>query len=79
MRILLVSQEYPPETAHGGIGSQTWTKAYELARRGRAGWEYARDNFSRQGFAEQFEAVLRKVAGPEASHPWNGATNGSSG
>jgi glycosyltransferase involved in cell wall biosynthesis len=34
MRICLVSQEYPPETAHGGIGSQTWTKAYELAARG---------------------------------------------
>ncbi len=30
MRICLVSLEYPPETAHGGIGSQTWTKAREL-------------------------------------------------
>ena len=34
MRICLVSQEYPPETARGGIGSQTWNKARELARRG---------------------------------------------
>ena len=34
MRICLVSQEFPPETAHGGIGSQTWTKARELAARG---------------------------------------------
>jgi glycosyltransferase involved in cell wall biosynthesis len=31
MRIALVSQEYPPETAHGGIGSQTYLKAHGLA------------------------------------------------
>jgi glycogen(starch) synthase len=34
MRICLVSQEYPPETAHGGIGSQTYNKARALAERG---------------------------------------------
>jgi glycosyltransferase involved in cell wall biosynthesis len=34
MRICLVSQEYPPETARGGIGTQTWNKAYTLARLG---------------------------------------------
>jgi glycosyltransferase involved in cell wall biosynthesis len=34
MRICLVSQEYPPETAHGGIGAQTYLKANGLARRG---------------------------------------------
>ncbi len=26
MRICFVSREYPPETAHGGIGSQTYLK-----------------------------------------------------
>lgn len=31
MRICLVSQEYPPESASGGIGTQTWNKAHELA------------------------------------------------
>lgn len=31
MRIALVSQEYPPETAHGGIGAQTYVKAHGLA------------------------------------------------
>src|SRR5207244_4050866 len=31
MRICLVSQEYPPETARGGIGSQTYNKAHALA------------------------------------------------
>jgi glycosyltransferase involved in cell wall biosynthesis len=31
MRVALASQEYPPETAHGGIGSQTYLKAHGLA------------------------------------------------
>jgi glycosyltransferase involved in cell wall biosynthesis len=34
MRLLLVSQEYPPETAHGGIGTQTHLKAQGLVSRG---------------------------------------------
>ena len=34
MRIALVSQEYPPETAHGGIATQTFAKARGLAARG---------------------------------------------
>ncbi|MFO0810200.1 MAG: glycosyltransferase family 4 protein [Gemmataceae bacterium] len=34
MNVCLVSQEYPPETPGGGIGSQTRTKAVALARLG---------------------------------------------
>lgn len=34
MRIALVSQEYPPETAHGGIATQTRQKAIGLKRLG---------------------------------------------
>ncbi|HEX9794814.1 MAG TPA: glycosyltransferase family 4 protein [Planctomycetota bacterium] len=34
MRILLVSQEFPPDTAHGGIATQTAAKAAGLAARG---------------------------------------------
>jgi glycosyltransferase involved in cell wall biosynthesis len=34
VRIALVSQEYPPETAHGGIGTQTYLKAHGLAALG---------------------------------------------
>lgn len=34
MRIALVSQEYPPETAKGGIGSQTYAKAHGLCALG---------------------------------------------
>ena len=34
INVCLVSQEYPPETAWGGIGTQTWIKANALARLG---------------------------------------------
>lgn len=34
MRIALVAQEYPPETAKGGIGTQTFLKAHGLASLG---------------------------------------------
>ena len=34
MRIALVSQEYPPHTAHGGIATQTHAKALGLAALG---------------------------------------------
>jgi glycogen(starch) synthase len=34
MRICLVSQEYPPETGGGGIGTQTYHKAQGLSARG---------------------------------------------
>jgi glycosyltransferase involved in cell wall biosynthesis len=34
MRIALVSQEYPPETAKGGLGTQTYLKAHGLIARG---------------------------------------------
>ena len=36
MRITLVSQEYPPETARGGIGTQTFVKAHGLAALGHS-------------------------------------------
>lgn len=34
MRLVLVSQEYPPETAKGGIGTQTYMKAHGLNQLG---------------------------------------------
>jgi glycosyltransferase involved in cell wall biosynthesis len=34
MRVCLVSYEYPPETADGGIGTQTWNKAHGLTKLG---------------------------------------------
>jgi glycosyltransferase involved in cell wall biosynthesis len=34
MNICLISQEYPPDTARGGIGTQTWNKARKLVMLG---------------------------------------------
>ncbi len=34
MKICLVSQEYPPETAWGGVGTQTWVKARGMTKLG---------------------------------------------
>src|SRR5437868_2196634 len=34
MNICLVSQHYPPDTAQGGVGTQTWNKAHALAALG---------------------------------------------
>src|SRR5438132_8094151 len=34
MRICIVSQEYPPETGGGGIGTQSYLKAHGLCARG---------------------------------------------
>jgi glycosyltransferase involved in cell wall biosynthesis len=34
MRICIVSQEYPPETARGGIGTQAYDKAHGMVARG---------------------------------------------
>ena len=34
MRLALVAQEYPPETANGGIGTQTHLEAHGLAALG---------------------------------------------
>src|SRR5437899_2639250 len=34
MRIILVSEEFPPDTARGGIGSQNWNKARAFAALG---------------------------------------------
>lgn len=36
MRICLVSQNYPPDTAHGGISTQTWNKAHALTALGHS-------------------------------------------
>lgn len=36
MRIALVSQEYPPDTAHGGMATQTLAKAHGLAALGHS-------------------------------------------
>ncbi len=65
MRIALVSQEYPPETARGGIGTQTYLKAHGLAALGHEVQVISRSaNGKRRSEAERGIPVLR-VAGFE--------------
>jgi glycosyltransferase involved in cell wall biosynthesis len=69
MRICLVSQEYPPETGGGGIGTQTYLKAHGLAARGHeitvvaASW----DRIQRRYHDDEIDVV--RVAEPSLSVP----------
>jgi glycosyltransferase involved in cell wall biosynthesis len=65
MNIAVVSQEYPPETAKGGLGTQAYAKASGLARRGhnvhvitRAGSE------ARPGVTQSDGKRVIRLAGP---------------
>ena len=57
MRICIVSQEYPPETAKGGIGTQAIAKARGLAKRGHDVEVISRSLDGRQ--AESFDNSIR--------------------
>jgi len=60
MKIALVSQEYPPETAHGGIGSQTYTKAHGLADLGHEVFVISRSiNSKRHEYRDNNICVIR--------------------
>ena len=48
----------------------------ELARRGRAGWEYARRNFTHRHFLDRFEQVLLRAAGGRTAHGEDGGPPG---
>lgn len=59
MKIALVSQEYPPETAKGGIGSQTYMKANGLARLGHQVFVISRSLSHRHEVSEGNLTVIR--------------------
>lgn len=65
MKICLVSQEYPPETGWGGIGTQTYLKAQGLSARGHevhvisASWTGAASTCRDGG------AVIHRIAAPD--------------
>jgi glycosyltransferase involved in cell wall biosynthesis len=60
MNIALVAQEYPPETARGGIGSQTFTKAQGLSSLGHNVFVISRSIDSlRHESIEGFVTVIR--------------------
>ena len=65
MKICLVSQEYPPQTGGGGIGTQTWLKAQGLSARGHevhvvsASWDKEARTYLDN------KAVVHRIAEPE--------------
>jgi glycosyltransferase involved in cell wall biosynthesis len=67
MKICLVSQEYPPETARGGIGTQTYFKAHGLASRGHEVCVLSRT--SEKGMVESFDKQVRVIRIPDAELP----------
>ena len=73
MRICLVSQEYPPETAHGGIGTQIWNRAHELVSRGHQVHVLScrRDPTRPPGTELDGEVIVHRMPPPgESREPW---------
>ena len=69
MRIALVSQEYPPDTAHGGIGSQTYLKAHGLARLGHRVHVLSHGtDGERRGYRDG-EVSVTRIPGPDYRLP----------
>jgi glycosyltransferase involved in cell wall biosynthesis len=69
MKICLVSQEYPPETGGGGIGTQTYLKAQGLTARGH---EVHVVSASWDGMARTYRdgaAVIHRIAEPRPALP----------
>src|SRR4051794_40600897 len=65
MTIALVSQEYPPETGGGGIGTQTYLRARGLAARGHTvhvvtmSWDEEYRTYADQG------ATIHRIGEPQ--------------
>src|SRR4051794_18353930 len=69
MKVCLVSQEYPPETGGGGIGTQTYLKARGLSARGH---EIHVVSLAAQGPVRVYkdvDAVVHRIAAPALSAP----------
>jgi glycosyltransferase involved in cell wall biosynthesis len=69
MRIALVSQEYPPETASGGIGTQAYQKAHWLADRGHEVYviSHSVDGIRRE--YEQGNVLVIRISGFDEALP----------
>ncbi len=69
MKICLISQEYPPETGGGGIGTQTYLKAQGLSALGHevhvvsASWDKEARTYSDGG------AIIHRIPEPELGVP----------
>jgi glycosyltransferase involved in cell wall biosynthesis len=63
MRIAIVSQEYPPETARGGIGSQAYAKAQLLTEFGHEVHVISRSPSLRRTFRETDGIKITRIPG----------------
>lgn len=69
MRVALVSSEYPPETAHGGIATQTHAKAVGLASLGHAVHVVSHSGDDRRHVAEAGGIEVIRIPGFDALMP----------
>ena len=69
MKIALISQEYPPETAHGGIASQTYSKAKGLAGLGHKVFVISRSITLERSEIVQENITVIRIPGMEAHIP----------
>jgi len=77
MTICLVSQEYPPETGGGGIGTQTYLRARGLSARGHVvhvvsmSWDTQDRTYADQGATvHRIGELVLDVPGYEQSTYW---------
>ena len=65
MRIALVAQEYPPETAKGGIASQTFAKAHGLVQLGHEVEVISRSLTKEKSYQESAGVKVTRIPGFE--------------
>jgi glycosyltransferase involved in cell wall biosynthesis len=66
MRIALVSQEYPPETAKGGLGTQTHIKAHGLAALGHQVHVISRSVTRQKIVRQDGDVTVTRIPGADA-------------
>lgn len=64
MKICLVSQEYPPETAKGGIGTQAFLKAHGLAQMGHEVYVVSRSVSGLRSEGKAGGVLVIRIAAP---------------
>ena len=69
LKIVLISQEYPPETARGGIGSQTYAKAHGLVDLGHEVFVISRSINSRRNEIKNGQLTIIRIPGMEHQIP----------
>jgi glycosyltransferase involved in cell wall biosynthesis len=69
VRVALVSQEYPPETARGGIGTQTYAKAHGLAALGHEVHVVSHSTDGERHEYRDGKVRVTRIPGPDARLP----------